>query len=115
MTYDYWTVPAYGSMDMIAQTVNGWISAGFSPSRLYLGMNLAVYNGFSWWGSHSSWLQQNPSLSPDANQMGNICWNGPSLVAQKVAWAISIGLGGVWGYETNLDDFSSPYSLEKAI
>ncbi len=72
MSYDYWTLPYYGTLAQVQQTVNNWINAGWAKNKIDIGIEFKDMTGV---------------------------WSPVDVITAKAAWAKSFGLGGAWGYE----------------
>lgn len=72
MSYDYWTLPYYGTLAQVQQTVNNWINAGWPKNKIDIGIEFKDMTGV---------------------------WSPIDVITAKAAWAKSFGLGGAWGYE----------------
>jgi chitinase len=105
----------YGTMADVQTDMNRWVLAGFSKSKLVLGISFAArYQAGGGW---FSWEYVVDTYNPpsSATTAGNLCFNGIDLTVQKAKWVQGNGFGGVFCYQVNLDKMNDGRSLLENI
>jgi chitinase len=105
----------YGTMSDVQTDMNSWVKAGFSKSKLILGINFAAryQTGDGWFSWEYVVDTYNPS--PSSTTADNLCFNGINLTIKKAKWVIDNRFGGVFCYEVNLDKMNDDRSLLRNI
>ncbi len=116
MTYDYWTMPSYGTLETVAGSMEMWHEAGFPKEQLVMGLPFYCTTGAgtTGWTPYRN-IPGAYNAAPDQNTGSGYNFNGRDLLQAKVRWVIENGYGGVFNYELGTDTLNTPTSLSDAV